>query len=54
MTYTGIMGASLAPGRDGWVFYFRGRRLAAFTERNRAEEVQQWAWREESRARENG
>ncbi len=54
MTYTGIMGASLGNGRDGWVFYFRGRRLGPFTQRNRAEEVQQLAWREERRAKENG
>lgn len=54
MTYTGIMGASLAPGRDGWAVYFRGHRLGAFTQRNRAEEALQLAWREESRARENG
>jgi|GEM_PF-1328477 len=48
--YTGIMGASLPSGRSGWAFYFRGRRLGPFIERNRAEEALQLAWREERRA----
>ena len=48
--YTGIMGASLASGRDGYAVWFRGRRVVAVPHLNQADEVLQMAWREERKA----